>query len=150
YSFYDPSLEKRSLGTWSILWLVEECGRQGLPYVYLGYWIGEGPEKGYKARLPAGGRPSGSGWGRLLRCHRGPRAAGACAPFRREAISRCRERCLNEIASSRKALPGDNEGGTMTIGLLQSVLFADTFGTEKMRDAFGDLAFIRNCVIVEA
>ena len=38
----------------------------------------------------------------------------------------------------------------MTIGLLQSVLFADMFGTEKMRDAFGDLAFIRNCVIVEA
>jgi 3-carboxy-cis,cis-muconate cycloisomerase len=38
----------------------------------------------------------------------------------------------------------------MTIGLLQSVLFADMFGTEKMRDAFGDPAFIRNCVVVEA
>jgi 3-carboxy-cis,cis-muconate cycloisomerase len=38
----------------------------------------------------------------------------------------------------------------MTIGLLQSVLFADVFGTEKMRAAFGDLAFIRNCVSVEA
>src|SRR5579862_8419839 len=38
----------------------------------------------------------------------------------------------------------------MTIGLLQSVLFADMFGTEKMREALGDLAFIRNCVVVEA
>lgn len=38
----------------------------------------------------------------------------------------------------------------MTIGLLQSALFADMFGTETMRDAFGDLAFIRNCVVVEA
>ncbi len=38
----------------------------------------------------------------------------------------------------------------MTIGLLQSMLFADMFGTETMRDAFGDLAFINNCVVVEA
>ena len=38
----------------------------------------------------------------------------------------------------------------MTIGLLQSALFADMFGTEKMREAFGDLAFIRNCCAVEA
>jgi len=38
----------------------------------------------------------------------------------------------------------------MTIGVLQSALFADMFGTEKMRDAFGDLAFIRNCCVVEA
>jgi 3-carboxy-cis,cis-muconate cycloisomerase len=38
----------------------------------------------------------------------------------------------------------------MTIGLLQSMLFADMFGTEAMRDAFGDIAFVRNCVVVEA
>jgi 3-carboxy-cis,cis-muconate cycloisomerase len=30
------------------------------------------------------------------------------------------------------------------------MLFADMFGTETMRDAFGDLAFINNCVVVEA
>jgi arginine-tRNA-protein transferase len=65
YSFYDPSLEKRSLGTWSILWLVEECGRQGLPYVYLGYWIDESPKMAYKARFPAIERLSASGWVRL-------------------------------------------------------------------------------------
>jgi 3-carboxy-cis,cis-muconate cycloisomerase len=38
----------------------------------------------------------------------------------------------------------------MTIGLLQSMLFADMFGTEAMRDAIGDLAFVNNCVVVEA
>ena len=38
----------------------------------------------------------------------------------------------------------------MTIGILQSMLFADMFGTEAMRDAFGDMAFVRNCVVVEA
>jgi leucyl-tRNA---protein transferase len=62
YSFYDPSFEKRSLGTWSILWLVEECRRQGLPYVYLGYWIGESPKMAYKARFPAVERLSPAGW----------------------------------------------------------------------------------------
>ncbi len=53
YSFYDPAKERLSLGTWCILWLVEECRRHGLPYVYLGYWIAESPKMAYKARFPA-------------------------------------------------------------------------------------------------
>jgi arginine-tRNA-protein transferase len=53
YSFFDPAQARRSLGTWSILWLVEECRRHGLPYVYLGYWIAESPKMAYKARFPA-------------------------------------------------------------------------------------------------
>ena len=53
YSFFDPVQGRRSLGTWSILWLVEECRRHGLPYVYLGYWIAESPKMAYKARFPA-------------------------------------------------------------------------------------------------
>jgi leucyl-tRNA---protein transferase len=65
YSFYDPGLEKRSLGTWSILWLVEECRRQDLPYVYLGYWIGESPKMAYKSRFPAVERLTAAGWAPL-------------------------------------------------------------------------------------
>jgi len=65
YSFYDPQPDKRSLGTWSILWLVEECRRQGLPYVYLGYWIGESPKMAYKARFPAVERLTDTGWALL-------------------------------------------------------------------------------------
>lgn len=53
YSFYDPQQPKRSLGSWSILWLVEECRRHGQPYVYLGYWIADSPKMAYKGRFPA-------------------------------------------------------------------------------------------------
>jgi len=53
YSFYDPQQSKRSLGTWSVLWLVEQCRGQGQPFVYLGYWIADSPKMAYKARFPA-------------------------------------------------------------------------------------------------
>ena len=53
YSFYDPAKERQSLGTWSILWLVDECRQHNLPHVYLGYWIAESPKMAYKARFPA-------------------------------------------------------------------------------------------------
>jgi len=62
YSFYDPRQKKQSLGTWSILWLVEECRRNGRPYVYLGYWIADSPKMAYKARFPALERLTASGW----------------------------------------------------------------------------------------
>lgn len=62
YSFYDPARKPGSLGTWCILWLVEECRRHGLPYVYLGYWIGESPKMAYKARFPALERLTDGEW----------------------------------------------------------------------------------------
>jgi arginine-tRNA-protein transferase len=62
YCFYDPSLSRRSLGTWCILWLVEQCRREGLAYVYLGYWIAESPKMAYKARFPALERLAQGSW----------------------------------------------------------------------------------------
>jgi arginine-tRNA-protein transferase len=62
YSFYDPTHRRRSLGTWCILWLVEECRRAGLDYVYLGYWIAESPKMAYKARFPALERLADGRW----------------------------------------------------------------------------------------
>jgi len=53
YSFYDPQQPRRSLGTWSILWLVEQCRRNGQPFVYLGDWSPDSPKMAYKARFPA-------------------------------------------------------------------------------------------------
>jgi leucyl-tRNA---protein transferase len=53
YSFYDPRQRKRSLGIWSVLWLVEECRRRSQPFVYLGYWIADSPKMAYKERFPA-------------------------------------------------------------------------------------------------
>ena len=66
YSFFDPREGKRSLGTWSILWLVEECRRRRLPYVYLGYWIADSPKMAYKARFAGLERLKSDGWTRFV------------------------------------------------------------------------------------
>jgi leucyl-tRNA---protein transferase len=50
YTFFDPALEARSLGSYAILWQIEEARRLELPYVYLGYWIEECPKMRYKAQ----------------------------------------------------------------------------------------------------
>ncbi|MBV1836557.1 arginyltransferase [Acetobacter estunensis] len=60
YSFYEPDLPNRSLGSFSIMWLVEHARTLGLPYVYLGYWIARSPKMAYKsgfrpAEILAGG-----------------------------------------------------------------------------------------------
>ena len=48
YSFFDPELPSRSLGTYMILWQIERAWRLNLPYVYLGYWIKECGKMRYK------------------------------------------------------------------------------------------------------
>ncbi len=49
YSFYDPDLRSRSLGTYVILDHVAIAREAGLPFVYLGYWVPGSPKMGYKA-----------------------------------------------------------------------------------------------------
>jgi len=49
YTFYDPAEDARSLGRYAILWQVERCRGEGLPYVYLGYWIRNCRKMAYKA-----------------------------------------------------------------------------------------------------
>jgi len=51
YSFFAPELERQSLGTYAILWLIEQARALQLPYVYLGYWVPESRKMAYKARF---------------------------------------------------------------------------------------------------
>ena len=53
YSFYDPGLQGRSLGTFAILDHIDIAREAGLPYVYLGYWVPGSRKMGYKANFPA-------------------------------------------------------------------------------------------------
>ncbi|HSF65466.1 MAG TPA: arginyltransferase [Paracoccaceae bacterium] len=53
YSFYDPALLERSLGTYLILDHVAMAREAGLPYVYLGYWVPGSRKMGYKAGFGA-------------------------------------------------------------------------------------------------
>ncbi|MBL4917920.1 arginyltransferase [Szabonella alba] len=49
YSFYEPGLASRSLGTHLVLDHVEIAREAGLPFVYLGYWVPGSRKMGYKA-----------------------------------------------------------------------------------------------------
>ncbi len=51
YSFFDPTQDKRSLGSFLILKLVDFAQRHGLSFVYLGYWIAGSRKMAYKARF---------------------------------------------------------------------------------------------------
>jgi arginyl-tRNA--protein-N-Asp/Glu arginylyltransferase len=51
YSFYEPSLAKRSLGSFIILDHIVQAAQAALPYVYLGYWVSGSPKMAYKARF---------------------------------------------------------------------------------------------------
>ncbi|MDP5361422.1 MAG: arginyltransferase, partial [Paracoccaceae bacterium] len=51
YSFFDPALERLSLGTYVILDHIKIAQELGLPYVYLGYWVPGSPKMGYKAKF---------------------------------------------------------------------------------------------------
>ncbi|MBL8397100.1 MAG: arginyltransferase [Candidatus Accumulibacter sp.] len=51
YTFYDPDLQSGSLGTYNIVWQIAQCVANGLPYLYLGYWIRDCPKMSYKARF---------------------------------------------------------------------------------------------------
>ncbi|WP_341366322.1 arginyltransferase [Yoonia sp. BS5-3] len=51
YSFFEPTLERLSLGTYIILDHIAIAQELDLPYVYLGYWVPGSPKMDYKAKF---------------------------------------------------------------------------------------------------
>lgn len=51
YSFFDPEMPKRSLGTYCILKQIDLTKSMELNYVYLGYWIEDHEKMHYKANF---------------------------------------------------------------------------------------------------
>lgn len=62
YTFYDPSLTERSLGTLAILLQIEEARRRQRDWLYLGYWIEGCPGMDYKIGYRPHERLLPSGW----------------------------------------------------------------------------------------
>jgi arginyl-tRNA--protein-N-Asp/Glu arginylyltransferase len=53
YTFFDPSLEKQSLGTYAILQQINLAKAHNLSWLYLGYWIEECQKMRYKQQFSA-------------------------------------------------------------------------------------------------
>jgi arginine-tRNA-protein transferase len=65
YSFFDPELERRSLGVFAILDHLRQAAALKRPFVYLGYWVQGSPKMDYKANFRPMEALTRRGWERL-------------------------------------------------------------------------------------
>jgi len=65
YSFFEPEMPKRSLGTYIILDLVRRSAGENRPFVYLGYWVSSSPKMAYKGRFNPIEALESDGWRRI-------------------------------------------------------------------------------------
>lgn len=65
YTFFNPSLHRRSLGTYLILDHILHAADLGLPHTYLGYWIKGSEKMDYKRRFTPLEVLEGGEWRRL-------------------------------------------------------------------------------------
>ena len=81
YSFYDPEHEVRTgLGNYIILDHIKRSAREGLPYVYLGYWVEGSQRMQYKVRYRPLERLSPRGWQRFSEDEQSSLIAAATRP----------------------------------------------------------------------
>ena len=84
YSFYDPEIEDRAgLGNFIILDHIRRAAGNGLPYVYLGYWVEGSDRMQYKVRYRPLERLTRSGWERMPQAEQKRLIATATAPRRK-------------------------------------------------------------------
>ncbi len=62
YTFFEPDEPSRGLGNFAILEQIRLAREQGLPWLYLGYWIGGSARMAYKARFLPQQRRLGNRW----------------------------------------------------------------------------------------
>jgi arginine-tRNA-protein transferase len=65
YSYFNPDMEKRSLGTFMILDHIRRTRALGLPHVYLGYWVQGSRKMDYKTRYQPQEHLTARGWERV-------------------------------------------------------------------------------------
>ena len=51
YTFFDPKEHARSLGTFGVLWTIDQARHLGKQWLYLGYWIPDCRKMSYKSRF---------------------------------------------------------------------------------------------------
>lgn len=64
YSYFNPELEERSLGTFMILDHIARARAASLPHVYLGYWVNGSRKMNYKVRFQPQEHLGPKGWER--------------------------------------------------------------------------------------
>lgn len=64
YSYFNPELDSRSLGTFMILDHITRAKAMGLPHVYLGYWVNGSRKMNYKMRFQPQEHLGPKGWER--------------------------------------------------------------------------------------
>jgi arginine-tRNA-protein transferase len=62
YSFFDPGMPRRSFGKFVILDAIRWSRAEGLPFVYLGYWVPGSEKMAYKSRYRPLEILTASGW----------------------------------------------------------------------------------------
>jgi len=65
YTAFDPSLHHRSLGSFTVLWMIQHAQALKLDYLYLGFWIDGSPKMAYKSRFHPLEAFGTHGWNRL-------------------------------------------------------------------------------------
>lgn len=66
YCYFDPAHERRSPGTFNVLWVIDYCRRRGFKHLYLGYYIADCGKMSYKANFrPCEVLLPDGAWGRV-------------------------------------------------------------------------------------